>query len=93
MSAMALNFRILTVGFLLMGLGSWFRAIELSPWVQGNLRFIADFFASIHVASAGIQLGGAIIVGFGFFWGRWFWAGLFGGLFAAFVFLISFWPA
>lgn len=90
---MAVNFRILTVGFLLMGLGSWFRAIELSPWVQGNLPFVSNFFAQYHIASAGLQLGGAVITGFGFFWGRWFWAVLFGLSFALFVFVISFWPS
>ena len=88
-----LNLRVLTIGFLLMGLGSWFRAIEISPWVQWNLSFVSEFFAQYRVVSAGLQLGGAVIVGFGLFWTRWFWATLFGIAFALFVFIIAFWPA
>lgn len=93
MTAVALNFPVLTMGFLLMGLGSWFRAIEASPWVQGNLAFVSDFFASVHIVSAGLQLAGAVIVGFGLFWGRWILATVFGLLFAALSFVVFLWPA
>jgi len=80
-----LNWRIITIGGLLLGIGSMFdRAAELS------YTPVADFFASITLLSMFLAIVGVIIIAFGLFWGRWLWGMILGVLFAIGTFILFF---
>ena len=88
---MAINWRVLTIGALTMGLGSWFSAIGRSNWVHTNLAKVAEFFAGLTTVNMFLVIVGSVILAFGLLWGRWLAASILGLLFAVGAFAISFW--
>jgi len=87
------NWRILTIGALMMGFGSWFRTFENSEWIRATIPIVSDFFREIHVLSIALVLAGSVIAVYGLFWGRWIISTVLGLSFAIGVFVVSFMPA
>ena len=88
---MAINLRILTIGALTLGIGSWLSRIEKSEWIRSTAPGVAEWFASLNVLWMLLVIVGAVVVAFGIFWARWIWAVILGFLFAVGAYIISFW--
>jgi len=86
-----INWRMLSIGLLISGVGNIFRTVQRSSWVQDNLVPVSQFFESISAVSLGMILIGIAIFGYALVWGRWIIGSVLAVLFTSGMFILVFW--